>query len=169
MLYALIIHIFPSVVNIFLILLIIDIFPQRGYYIHMEFIEMETKEDILALSDIERAIAPEIMGEAAEEYLLNIEHNVRYDSEAGAEYYLVYSGGAVGFFALHNEGLTVTVDKVGVIAPRRRQGVLRRIIAFIRQTYDPTLLRVTSHGRECPALERLGFALSGDYYEMRYE
>ncbi len=130
---------------------------------------METKEDILALADIERAIAPEVMCDKAEEYLRDIEHNVRYDSEAGAEYYLVYSGGAVAFFALHNEGLTVTVDKIGVLAAHRRRGVLRRSLSFIRETYDPTLLRVASHGGKRPALERLGFTLSGDYYEMRYE
>ena len=147
----------------------LDILPKKMYYIDMEFIEMETKEDILALSEIERAVAPEVMGDKAEEYLFNIEHTVRYDSEAGAEYYLVYSGGAVGFFALHNEGLTVTVDKVGVLASRRRQGVLTRVVNFIRQTYDPTLLCFASHGAVCPALEKLGFTLSGDYYEMRYE
>lgn len=135
----------------------------------MEFIEMETKEEIMALAEMERFIAPEIMGEAAEEYLLNIEHDIRMDSEAGAEYYLVYSGGAVGFFSLHNEGLTVTVDKIGVHPKRRRQGLFTRSMDFIRETYDPTLLRIAAHGARRPALEAAGFERVGDYYEKRYE
>ena len=98
----------------------------------MEFVEMETKEDIMATAEIERTVAPEVM-DHPEEYLSQIEHTVRMDSEAGAEYYLVYSGGAAGFFALHNEGLTVKVDKVAVLPAKRRKGVLKRILAFIRR------------------------------------
>lgn len=153
----------------FLILLVIDIFPQRRYYILMEFIEMETKEEILAVAELERIIAPEVMGGGADVYLENIEHDVRYDSEAGAEYYLLYSGGPSGFFALHNEGLTVTVDKIGVLSERRRQGLFTRCVDFIRQTYDPTLLRIAACGADRPALEAAGFQRSGDYYEKRYE
>ena len=134
----------------------------------MEFVEMETKEDIMATAEIERTVAPEVM-DHPEEYLSQIEHTVRMDSEAGAEYYLVYSGGAAGFFALHNEGLTVKVDKVAVLPAKRRKGVLKRILAFIRQTYDPTLLLINAHGKTCPPLEALGFTLQGDCYEMRYE
>lgn len=135
----------------------------------MEFIEMETKEDILAVAGLERAVAPEIMGEAAEAYLLNIERDVRYDSEAGAEYYLVYSGGVAGFFVLHNEGLTVTVDKIGVLPERRKQGLFTRSVNFIKETYDPTLLRIAAHGESRPALAAAGFLRVGDYYEKRYE
>ncbi len=133
----------------------------------MEFIEMETKEEILAVAEMERVIAPEVMSDAAE-YLETIERDVRYDSEAGAEYYLIYNGGAAGFFALKNEGLTVTVDKIGILPERRRQGLFKRSVSFIRETYDPTLLRIAAYG-DHPAIEAYGFKRAGDYYEMRFE
>ena len=85
----------------------------------MEFIEMETKEDIMALAELERAIAPEVMGDKAAEYLENIERDVRFDSEAGAEYYLVYSGGAAGFFSLNNDRRTARAAQAGHLHPER--------------------------------------------------
>ncbi len=130
---------------------------------------METKEDILAIAALERELAPEIMGERAAEYLEGIEHTVREHSEAGEEYYLVYRGGAVGFFALYNEGPSVTLTKLAVSVPHRRSGIARRIVAFVRETYDPEFLRIASYDRPCPALEAMGFALRGAYYEKRYE
>lgn len=147
----------------------LDISLKKLYYICMEFLEMETKEEIMALSEIERRVAPEVMGDAAQDYLSAIEHDVRMDSEAGAEYYLVFSGGPAGFFSLKNEGLTVTVEKIGVLPERRRQGIFRRSIDFIRATYDPTLLRISAHGADRPALAAYGFERVGDYYEKRYE
>lgn len=135
----------------------------------MEFIEMETKEDILALAALERECAPEFFGDGAEEYLSDIEHTVRMESEAGGEYYLVYSGGPAAFFALVNDGLTVTLTKLAVSAGSRRRGIARRAIAFIRDTYDPTLLRVHTRGAAVDALSALGFVQAGEYYEKRYE
>lgn len=147
----------------------IDNYSLKRYDIHMEFIEMETKEDILALACLERECAPEFFGDGAEQYLTDIEHTVRMESEAGVEYYLIYSGGPAAFFALVNEGPTVTLTKLAVAPECRRRGIARRAVAFIRDTYDPTLLRIYTHGAAVDALSALGFERAGEYYEKRYE
>ena len=130
---------------------------------------METKEDIIAVGLLEKAIAPEIYsGEELAQYLSDIERDVRFACEAGEEYYLVCSGGVSGFFSLYNEGTTVTVNKVGILPEMRRKGLFRRCLDFILSTYDPQMIKIRAAGN-CPAFDALGFCLRDGYYEKRFD
>ena len=134
----------------------------------MDFTEVETKEDIMAVGELERALACcAYSGYELDKYLEHIERDVRYESEAGEEYYLICSGGPVGFFALRNGGSTVTVDKIALLPAARGRGLFRRTIDFIYDTYFPDMIKIRA-ASPCHAALALGFTLCGDYYEKRF-
>lgn len=135
----------------------------------MDLIEIETKEDILCAAEIEKETAPEFFAQdALAEYLDGIEHTIRFDIEAGAEYYIIAAGGPVGIISVRNEGDVLTVEKAVVIKEKRRMGYFKRALNIITETYDPPLLRIYSYGKDITAAEALGFIKSGEYYIKRY-
>lgn len=135
----------------------------------MELIEIETKEDILCAAEIEKEVAPEVFAqERSNAYLDGIEHTIRFDIEAGAEYYIIAAGGPVGIISVRNEGDVLTLEKAEIIKVKRRMGYFKRALNIITETYDPPLLRICSYGRDIPAAEALGFEKTGEYYTKRY-
>lgn len=136
----------------------------------MEFVEVETKEDIMAAGQLVRTIAPDVLcGPALHSFLCDIEHKIRLAMENDTEYYLVCRQGPVGYAALVNEGDCLAVKQIGFAPGWRRKGLLKRTLAFLAETYDPPLMRIDGWGKEQPALEALGFHKREDVNFYVYE
>ena len=134
----------------------------------MDIIEIETKEDIIAAAEIERRVAPELFsGQQLRDYLADLERKIRRDAENGTEYYLIYSSGRAGLFALINHGGRVELTKAEILPEYRRRGLFRRTLFLIEQTYDPQVIEVRAWGGDHPALHALGFTLVDQSYRKR--
>ena len=135
----------------------------------MELLEIETKEDILCAAELERTIAPEIFSkDTLDNYIDNIEHKIRYDIEAGAEYYIISAGGPIGIISVRNDGDVLTLEKTEITKEKRHMGYFKRSLNIILETYDPTLVRINAFGMRVPAFEALGFVKKDNYYIKRY-
>ncbi|MCI8590073.1 MAG: GNAT family N-acetyltransferase [Clostridiales bacterium] len=137
----------------------------------MEFVELETKEDIITAGLLARKVAPTVLkdGDLCA-YLDHIEQKIRQNMENDVEYYLIYQQGPVGFAALINRGEWLQITEIGVIPSQRQKGIGKRFLAFAAETYDPPVIRIDSWGQSLAALEALGYAKQGnDYVKSFYE
>ena len=134
----------------------------------MEFVELETKEDIITAGLLARKVAPDVLtGCALTEYLDHIEQKIRQNMENDTEYYLIYSKGPVGWAALINQGDWLEVTEIGILPSHRRKGLFKRFLAFATETYDPPLIQIESQGQTLPAFVALGFIKNENVYEKR--
>lgn len=136
----------------------------------MEFVEVETKEDIMAAGQLVRTIAPDVLcGPALHSFLCDIEHKIRLAMENDTEYYLVCRQGPVGNAAWSTRATAWPSKADRLCAGWRRKGLLKRTLAFLAETYDPPLIRIDGWGKEQPALEALGFHKREDVNFYVYE
>ncbi|MCI8331555.1 MAG: GNAT family N-acetyltransferase [Clostridiales bacterium] len=135
----------------------------------VEFVELETKEDIITAGLLARKVAPSVLtGPALDAYLDGIEQKIRQNMENDTEYYIMYQQGPVGFAALVNSGDCLTLAEVGILSSHRGKGLLKRFLAFAVETYDPPLVKIESFGQSLPALAALGYTKNGNHYEKKF-
>ena len=135
----------------------------------MDLIEIETKEEIICAAELEKEIMPEVLsGDALNDYLMEIEKKIRYESEAGAEYYLVASSGPCGVVCVRNEGDVVSVEKAEILKEKRSSVSFERIIDILLETYDPPALRITALAEKTCGFCPNGYEREDNYYIKRY-
>lgn len=141
----------------------------KSYDNYMDLIEIETKEEIICAAELEKEIMPEVLsGDALGEYLFEIEKKIRYEAEAGAEYYLVASSGPCGVICVRNQGEVVTIEKAEILKEKRNSVRFERILDILLETYDPPVLRITALAEKTGGFNPEGFELKDDYYIRRY-